>query len=312
MSRRGILLLSLGSLLTFNLADGYSIAYPDISEKLDTPVDPLRLLRTPGGIVRGGRRGTDDEYESWPGRWMPDKPNDPTPPPKVLPKSDAPHDGYKFESSHRIQMGRPTSDCDDAKTNLTVDWDRSPIQHTCYDKKILPNAGVRPLKYCEYIPKAYRAAHKCMNESIQYEDDIPIYGTHRPLWPVYGEYRFLPKQRWLHSLEHGGIVMLYHPCANPVEVKALKSLVTGCLWRHVISPYNLLDERRPLALLAWGCRFTMSTVNPTLVKKFIRERALQGPEQVPDDGNFKDGLSRRARIVSDPLDSTLCPDIQES
>nr|ARK19811.1 venom protein [Ampulex compressa] len=156
MSRRGILLLSLGSLLTFNLADGYSIAYPDISEKLDTPVDPLRLLRTPGGIVRGGRRGTDDEYESWPGRWMPDKPNDPTPPPKVLPKSDAPHDGYKFESSHRIQMGRPTSDCDDAKTNLTVDWDRSPIQHTCYDKKILPNAGVRPLKYCEYIPKAYR------------------------------------------------------------------------------------------------------------------------------------------------------------
>lgn len=26
-------------------------------------------------------------------------------------------------------------------------------------------------------------------------------GTHRALWPIYGEYKFLPKQRWLHSME---------------------------------------------------------------------------------------------------------------
>lgn len=26
---------------------------------------------------------------------------------------------------------------------------------------------------------------------------------HRPLWPVYGEYLFVPPQRWLHSVEHG-------------------------------------------------------------------------------------------------------------
>lgn len=26
-------------------------------------------------------------------------------------------------------------------------------------------------------------------------------GTHRPLWPAYGEYVYVPKQRWLHSLE---------------------------------------------------------------------------------------------------------------
>jgi len=28
-------------------------------------------------------------------------------------------------------------------------------------------------------------------------------GPHRPLWPVYGEYLYLPPQRWVHSLEVG-------------------------------------------------------------------------------------------------------------
>lgn len=38
--------------------------------------------------------------------------------------------------------------------------------------------------------------------------------------------------------------MLYHPCANPLEVKRLKSLIKGCLRRHIITPYNLLEEDR--------------------------------------------------------------------
>ena len=36
--------------------------------------------------------------------------------------------------------------------------------------------------------------------------------------PKYGEYAYLPPQRWLHSLEHGAIVLLYHPCANSDQV----------------------------------------------------------------------------------------------
>lgn len=69
-------------------------------------------------------------------------------------------------------------------------------------------------------------------------------GPHRPLWPRYGEYTFVPKQRWLHSLEHGAVVMLYHPCANNDEINTLKKLVKKCLYRHIITPYNLLDPDR--------------------------------------------------------------------
>lgn len=43
-------------------------------------------------------------------------------------------------------------------------------------------------------------------------------GPHRPLWAAFGEYEFLPLQRWIHNLEHGGIVALYHPCANSDQV----------------------------------------------------------------------------------------------
>lgn len=69
-------------------------------------------------------------------------------------------------------------------------------------------------------------------------------GTHRPLWGVFGEYKFLPKQRWLHNLEHGAIVMLYHPCADRNEVNLLKKIVKNCLYKHIITPYNLLEPNR--------------------------------------------------------------------
>lgn len=256
------------------------------------------------------RRNIEDDLENWTGRWMPDKPDDSTPSSKTLPKNNR---LYEYESiteyPHEMYMGHVSPECDDAKTNLTVDWDHSSAEYTCYGSTIIPSI-ITPKIYCETIPKTYKAAHKCMNQKIEYDDDIPVYGPHRPLWPVYGEYEYLPKQRWLHSLEHGAIVMLYHPCANPLEVERLKNLVNKCLWRHVITPYSYLDEERPLALLSWGCRLTMSYVNPKLVNRFIRKKALSGPEwQIADDGQFEDGLLARSSIVTDPMDSVLCPNI---
>jgi len=253
---------------------------------------------------------TESPHEMpWPGRWMPDRPGDPKPPPKVLPKNQQ---QYEYESiielPHEMYMGHVSSECDDAKTNLTIDWDHTPAEYTCYGRNIIPNR-IKARIYCENIPKTYKAAHKCMNQQIEYDDAIPLYGPHRPLWPVYGEYKYLPKQRWLHSLEHGAIVMLYHPCANPLEVERLKNLVSKCLWRHVITPYSYLDEERPLALLSWGCRLTMSYVNPTVVSRFIKTKALRGPEKIANDGQFEDGLLSQSSIVSDEVDSVLCPNM---
>ena len=40
-----------------------------------------------------------------------------------------------------------------------------------------------------------------MTQPLDYDEWIPTFGDHRPLWPIYGEYKYLPVQRWLHSLE---------------------------------------------------------------------------------------------------------------
>ncbi|XP_043480694.1 uncharacterized protein LOC122510258 [Leptopilina heterotoma] len=266
------------------------------------PHDHLEV--NPPELERDKQPEKDDE---WLGRWFPSRPSDPTPPPKIPPvfepKNALPHP----HPSGMIPMGEKSPLCDDGKTNLTVDWDESPADYTCYDRRIKPTYNIDPKFYCEKIPDNYVAIHKCMTDVIEYDEDLPLYGTHRPIWPVYGEYKFLPRQRWLHSLEHGAVVMLYHPCANHLEVEILRKLVTGCIRRHIISPSNFVSTDRPLVLLTWGCHLSMSYVDVEDVQEFISKFALKGPEQIENDGDFDKELLHKAEIVSDIKDSNLCP-----
>lgn len=229
--------------------------------------------------------------ETWTGKYFPEH----TPAPIAL------HGG--------VSMGL-NPNCDDAKTNLTVDWNFSPIDYTCYysNKRIIPDFNVKPVLEIEAVPKLYSAVHYCMNETIVYQNPVPTFGPHRPAWPRYGEYKYVPVQRWLHSLEHGGVVMLYHPCADPLEVERLRRIVKSCLFRHVISPSTHLSTEKPLALVTWGKRLTMSTVNVEILKEFIKQNALQGPEKISRDGQYDLELLTPAEIVSDTEDTDLCPE----
>lgn len=117
----------------------------------------------------------------------------------------------------------------------------------------------------------------------------------------------MPAQRWLHNLEHGGIVGLYHPCANGRLIEQLKNLVSKCLFRHIITPYEKLTAERPFALVAWGRSLEMSVIIPELVIAFIRMNALHGPEKTARDGQYLAGLLKNSKFVSDENDSNLCP-----
>ena len=70
--------------------------------------------------------------------------------------------------------------------------------------------------------------------------------------------------------QHGAIVMLYHPCADPAQVDTLRGIVTHCLRKHIITPYKQLPEQTPFALLSWGCKLTMSTVISSVARNFIK------------------------------------------
>ena len=36
--------------------------------------------------------------------------------------------------------------------------------------------------------------HMCINKAIKYKEQVPVSGAHRPQWPVYGEYTYIPAQ----------------------------------------------------------------------------------------------------------------------
>lgn len=68
--------------------------------------------------------------------------------------------------------------------------------------------------------------------------------------------------------------MLYHPCTHPTQVDRLRKLVTSCIRKHVITPYQDLPAERPLALVTWGCKMQMNQINDYEVIKFIRVSGL--------------------------------------
>ncbi|XP_054157819.1 uncharacterized protein LOC128956161 [Oppia nitens] len=204
--------------------------------------------------------------------------------------------------------------CDNGKTNLQIDWDGSSAAYTCHQPPELFRhiPSLTPKHECDHIPDTYRAAHICMDKPIFYDKVLPTHESHRPIWPKFGEYRYVPPQRWVHGAEHGAVIMLYHPCADKTEIDMFKDLVVNCIRKHIITPNNLLDPSRPFAMVAWGCRLTMNRVDKATVIWFIKNYGMKGPEAgLATDGYYKEALIKAAKIPigSDINDSNLCPNM---
>ncbi|OWA51640.1 hypothetical protein BV898_16116 [Hypsibius exemplaris] len=208
-----------------------------------------------------------------------------------------------------MMMSGRTPDCDDGTKNLTVDWNGWDGDRWCFGERWTTSSQkLPPTEWCG--PQPPPAIHHCMSDTISYEDVPPTSGNHRPSWAIYGEYTYLPPQRWLHNLEHGAVALLYNPCADPVEIDKLRKLVTGCLRRHVITPYNKLPRATPFALVTWGCKLMMASADIERATMFIQTHAKHGAEQLSKEGQYNLNLLQRAAIVSDYDDSILCPNSQ--
>ncbi|XP_037092170.1 uncharacterized protein LOC119112195 isoform X1 [Pollicipes pollicipes] len=163
----------------------------------------------------------------------------------AVPPPAPPRDLY--DSKHGVKMGVATDRCDDGRTALAMDWAGSPVPHTCflpYKRRLAVRYDLPPVNSCVHLASTYYPRHICMKQKIVYNETIPTYGPHRPLWAVFGEYLYVPPQRWLHNVEHGSVIMLYHPCADYEAVAELRQLVRGCIRKHVITPYPALSAAR--------------------------------------------------------------------
>lgn len=92
-------------------------------------------------------------------------------------------------------------------------------------------------------------------------------------------------------------------------MKKLKNLVKNCLYRHIITPYNKLSEKRPLALVGWKSSLEMNVFDNELAKQFILKRGKTGPEKTSKNGQYEMLLTVAANVISDIDDSQMCKNV---
>ncbi|KAH3890696.1 hypothetical protein DPMN_014781 [Dreissena polymorpha] len=216
-------------------------------------------------------------------------------------------------------MGVPSSGCDDGEHGIEIDWDpRSMKESICLsgEPQVYDQGRHADIQYIDRVEEpSLMMMHVCLDTPIVYNTSVPLSGDHRPLWPVFGEYRYLPPQRWVHSLEHGAVALLYNPCTfNSRDIDVIKGVVRGCIWKHVITPYKHIPENMPYALLTYGhmrllnhFRGEVTQQEVKLVTDFIKDTALRGPESaVLKDGQYSAGLLQPSDHSLDTR--ALCPD----
>jgi hypothetical protein len=115
------------------------------------------------------------------------------------------------------------------------------------------------------------------DDPIDYPDPPPTSGPHNPCWATWGVHDMpVLDERWVHNLEHGGIVFLYNcPDGCAADVATLSQLVMSHP-RTVLTSYPQLPNR--FAAVAWGHRLVTSCADAAAFSRFYDENFDHGPE----------------------------------
>ena len=140
------------------------------------------------------------------------------------------------------------------------------------------------------------ADHVVEPTPIVYLDTPPASGPHRPAWARWGAYDYLPPQRWVHNLEHGGVAFLYDPCAADTLPATLRAFAEAYPedesgpFRWVLTPYPGLPT--PIAVIAWEWVWQADCLDVDSqgdLMTFLNLHYRQGPEDEPGDGAYATG-----------------------
>jgi hypothetical protein len=114
---------------------------------------------------------------------------------------------------------------------------------------------------------------------IDYLDVPPVGGPHSPCWGNWGvQDTPLKPERWVHNLEHGGGVLLYHcPDGCDAEIAELKSFV-GDHERTLLTEYDAMTQR--FAAVAWEHRLVSDCLDLAAISHFYEVRFNRGPEAI--------------------------------
>jgi hypothetical protein len=151
------------------------------------------------------------------------------------------------------------------------------------------------------------ASHVPNCSAVEYGTNPPSSGNHYGTWADFRIYdTALPRGFWVHSLEHGAVVISYRctaeDCAEPAEIEAAKQAVeaagvdpkccedasctTGSS-RVILTPDPLLDVA--WAASAWQFTLRADCFDAGVFQEFINRHRGLGPEDVCDENpNFSE------------------------
>jgi hypothetical protein len=104
-------------------------------------------------------------------------------------------------------------------------------------------------------------------------------GDHNECWYRWGQFEDeVPDERWVHNLEHGGVVFLYD-CSSgcPDELADLQALAKRNP-RTILTPYAALPTR--FGVVAWGRRLLSDCLDVTAFQAFYDARFDKAPESI--------------------------------
>jgi hypothetical protein len=133
----------------------------------------------------------------------------------------------------------------------------------------------------EFIPSK-SARH--IDGSLSYEDFPPAGGDHNACWSTWGVHtESVPTERWVHNLEHGGVVFLYDcPDGCQAEIDALTALVNSLPeGRAILSPASGMPS--PFAAISWENRLLLGCIDLTQLRAFFTLHVAQAPEDTTSD-----------------------------
>tara|TARA_E500000178_G_scaffold355101_2_gene426478 strand:+ start:686 stop:2605 length:1920 start_codon:yes stop_codon:yes gene_type:complete len=123
-----------------------------------------------------------------------------------------------------------------------------------------------------------------------YDQNPPSSGPHRSMWGRWGEYEYMPPQRYLHNMEHGGITFLYHPCVDLNIIDSLRAFACsipeddGGDFRFILSPYPDLPSN--IAVLSWEWTYLNNNFDYESILSFVNDHYRNAPEDFGFDGTY--------------------------
>jgi hypothetical protein len=157
----------------------------------------------------------------------------------------------------------------------------SPHTRVDADSDAGPDAGAKLLcttcGACEETLVITSALH--VTGAVDYTDLPPAGGPHESCWGNWGvQATELRPERWVHNLEHGGIVFLYNcPDGCDADVQTLTDIVNA-RERTILTSYPAMPTR--FAVVAWGHRIKSDCLDPAAFEAFYTEHVDHGPESI--------------------------------